>query len=192
MQTIIGCKASKLHAVFACATNIEGRNLLSQKKRVSRAEFHLRSADKRWDVCPRPMQLRTTQLTCKERQRRSKGRCLSGRGWHACKSREAGVLECRGQGAGDARRRRSAHRRHSVVQACAASAGISPHYHLRAPPGSNMWLKHVQFCHLVLFFVCFSELALFFVCFSELVLFFVHVCSLEQCSVRKRFTALLL
>ena len=86
---------------------------MSQKKRVSRADFHLRSADKRWDVCPRPMQLRTTQLTCKERQRRSKGRCLSGRGWHACKSSEAGVLECRGQGAGDARRRRSAHRRHS-------------------------------------------------------------------------------
>ena len=54
-----------------------------------------------------------------------------------------------------------------------------------------MLLKHVQFCQLVLFFVCFSELALFFVCFSELVLFFVHVCSLEQCSVRKRFTALL-
>ena len=75
---------------------------MSKKKRVSRADFHLRSADKRWDVCPRPMQLRTTQLTCKERQRRSKGRCLSGRGWHACKSREAGVLECRGQGAGDA------------------------------------------------------------------------------------------
>ena len=114
------------------------KELIEQKKRVSRADFHLRSADKRWDVCPRPMQLRTTQLTCKERQRRSKGRCLSGRGWHACKSREAGVLECRGQGAGDARRRRSAHRRHSVVQACAASAGISPHEHLRAPPGSNM------------------------------------------------------
>ena len=75
---------------------------MSQKKRVSRADFHLRSADKRWDVCPRPMQLRTTQLTCKEMQRRSKGRCLSGSQGVAClqvsRGWSAGVQGTRSRG----------------------------------------------------------------------------------------------
>ena len=41
---------------------------MSPKKTISRADFHLRSADKRWDVCPRRMQLGTTQLSHLQRE----------------------------------------------------------------------------------------------------------------------------
>ena len=59
----------------------------------------------------RPRSLRTTKLTCGERQQRSVGHCRGGRGWQGWQGSDPRAGEMGRSGWGCARRRRSAHSR---------------------------------------------------------------------------------